>query len=64
MGIFQTLTKDKEEKVVAYLPRFVGLPKEIKVQEELFVDFVEKLLIIDPTKRFSARQALDHDWLK
>lgn len=55
---------DEDEKVVVHVPCFKGLPEEIRCQEQLFVDFLEKLLVIDPTKRFSAKQALEHEWLK
>ena len=50
--------------MLVYFPNFKGLPEEIKCQDKLFVDFLEKLLVIDPSRRLSAQEALNHEWLK
>ena len=34
------------------------------VQDELFVDFVEQMLNLDPVERLTASEALLHPWLE
>ena len=37
---------------------------DIESQDPMFLDFVLKLLDVDPTRRLSAEEALNHEWLK
>jgi len=37
---------------------------EIQEKDALFLDFVMKLLDIDPGRRLSADEALNHEWLR
>ena len=37
---------------------------EFKVCSELVLDFIRKLLVVDPKKRLSAADALQHPWFK
>jgi len=34
------------------------------VDDEVFIDFIEKCLIIDPEFRITSDQALSHEWIK
>ena len=34
------------------------------IEDELFLDFVMKCLEIDPERRFSASEAMEHPWIK
>lgn len=44
------------------MPEKIDL-SDIKQRDELFVDFITKLLDIDPYRRLSAEEALNHEWL-
>mmetsp|Transcript_36729 Transcript_36729/g.88778 ORF Transcript_36729/g.88778 Transcript_36729/m.88778 type:complete len:287 (+) Transcript_36729:551-1411(+) len=54
---------DDERSLVYILPKKTTLKHRLGTDDELFIDFVEKLLRVDPAKRSSAATALEHPWL-
>ena len=51
-----------EEYILLY-PKKTSLKHRLRVNYEKFIDFMENLLQIDPNKRMSTRQALQHPFL-
>jgi len=49
--------------VSIYRPKRTCLKKRIGSDDEDFIDFLEELLQVDPDKRVSATEALNHPWL-
>jgi len=45
-------------------PKKTTLQRRIKSDDVLFLDFLRKLLTVDPTRRPTASEALQHPWLK
>jgi len=45
-------------------PKKTTLQRRIKTDDVLFLDFLRKLLTIDPSQRPTASEALQHPWLK
>ncbi|KAK6786460.1 hypothetical protein RDI58_014985 [Solanum bulbocastanum] len=45
------------------IPEETSLEHQLSVSDPLFLDFVRKLLEINPQKRLTAKEALDHPWL-
>ncbi|KAK4351338.1 hypothetical protein RND71_030651 [Anisodus tanguticus] len=45
------------------IPKETSLENQLSVSDPLFLDFVRKLLEINPQKRPMAKEALDHPWL-
>jgi len=41
----------------------MSLEHQLSVSDPFFLDFVRKLLEINPQKRLTAKEALDHPWL-
>eukprot|EP00916_Digyalum_oweni_P017230 GHVL01028184.1.p1 GENE.GHVL01028184.1~~GHVL01028184.1.p1 ORF type:complete len:843 (-),score=145.46 GHVL01028184.1:1909-4404(-) len=46
------------------VPKSATLKQRLRTDDDDFVDFVKNLLLIDPSLRPSAREALNHHWLK
>lgn len=49
--------------VSIYRPKRTCLRKRVGSDDDDFIDFLEKLLQVDPDKRVSATEALNHPWL-
>jgi len=45
-------------------PKRTSLQGRVRTDDQLFLDFIRQLLTIDPDKRLSANEALQHPWLK
>lgn len=45
------------------IPQETSLEDHLQVSDELFLDFVRSLLEINPQKRPTASEALQHPWL-
>jgi len=50
-------------KIHILVPKKTTLKARVKVEDPYFLDFVRWLLEVDPTKRPSAREAMNHPWL-
>lgn len=54
---------DEDKSLVYIFPKKTTLKHRLGTDDALFVDFVSKLLTVNPSKRYSAAQALEHPWL-
>eukprot|EP01102_Stenamoeba_stenopodia_P008153 TRINITY_DN2318_c0_g1_i2.p1 TRINITY_DN2318_c0_g1~~TRINITY_DN2318_c0_g1_i2.p1 ORF type:complete len:542 (+),score=111.83 TRINITY_DN2318_c0_g1_i2:322-1947(+) len=55
---------EKRDSSYSFLcPKKTSLKHRLKVPDELFIDFISKLLILSPSERLSASEALNHPWL-
>lgn len=54
---------DDELKIHLLVPKKTTLKHRLKCEDPYFIDFVRWLLEIDPTKRPSAKEAMQHPWL-
>lgn len=54
---------DEELKINILVAKKTTLKKRLKCEDKHFLDFVRWLLEIDPLKRPSAKEALQHPWL-
>lgn len=54
---------DGDLKIHILVPKKTTLKSRVKADDAYFLDFVRWLLEIDPTKRPSAREAMNHPWL-
>ncbi|EKX31033.1 hypothetical protein GUITHDRAFT_83483, partial [Guillardia theta CCMP2712] len=60
--IYDRLSDDNGSLVYIF-PKKTTLRHRLGTDDELFIDFIDKLLQVNPTKRFTAEQALHHPWL-
>ncbi|CAM9761340.1 unnamed protein product, partial [Hapterophycus canaliculatus] len=44
-------------------PKRTSLKRRLRVEDEEFLDFVTTLLLVDPTRRPTASEALGHPWV-
>lgn len=54
---------DGDNKIHIMVPKKTTLKARVKAEDPYYLDFVRWLLEIDPTKRPSAKEALQHPWL-
>ena len=57
----------KEKKLLLVIPdlkKYIKLKDEISIIDEAALDLLKKLLELDPEKRVSATEALEHDYFK
>lgn len=57
----QVLSLLWEERTAEYIP-YKSFSEWPDVQDEAFKDVVKGMMKLDPTKRLTARQALEHPW--
>lgn len=50
-------------KIHILVPKLTTLKKRLRCEDAYFVDFVRWLLEVDPLKRPTAKEALQHPWL-
>lgn len=55
--------EDGDVKIHILVPKKTTLKHRLKCEDAYFVDFVRWLLEVDPTKRPSAKEAMQHPWL-
>jgi len=69
--IYQSPEKDKNlnesiprrKKIQILIPKRTSLKYRLKVEDANFLGFIKALLELDPEKRPSAKDALNHPWL-
>ncbi len=54
---------DGDLKIHILVPKKTTLKHRLKCEDPYFIDFVRWLLEVDPTKRPSAKEAMQHPWL-
>ncbi len=60
----ERLREDDFDKVNVLIPRRGSLKNIVRTDESLFLDFLQRLLKIDPNMRPSAKEALGHPWFR
>ena len=50
-------------KINVLVPKKTSLRSRLHCDDELFLDFLRALLDIDPYRRLSAKEALQHPWM-
>jgi serine/threonine protein kinase len=54
---------DRGRKLVLLVPKKTSLRSRLRTEDEQFLDFIEKILKVDPAERWSADEALQHPWI-
>jgi serine/threonine protein kinase len=54
---------DRGRRLHLLVPKKTSLQQRMRTDSEQFLDFMTRLLQLDPTKRPTAREALEHPWL-
>jgi len=55
---------EDEELGILRIPSSRTLQDAVPCEDDEFLDFIIKCLEIDPEKRFSASEAMEHPWVK
>lgn len=55
--------KEDPGMVRIYMPKYTNLKARLNIEHKSFIDFLSKCLKIDPSVRFSAKEALKHPFL-
>lgn len=50
-------------KLVLLVPKTSSLKARLRTEDVEFIDFIEKILKVDPSERLSAEEALQHPWI-
>ncbi|XP_039132100.1 homeodomain-interacting protein kinase 2-like [Dioscorea cayenensis subsp. rotundata] len=56
-------TNEETDQIEYLIPEKSTLARELQVSDKMFLDFLEHLLQINPQRRPTAKQALQHPWL-
>ena len=56
-------TEEMSGSVVVLRPKRTCLQKRVGADDDDFIDFLEKLLAVNPADRLSASEALEHPWM-
>ena len=59
----KSVISDDDLKINILVAKKTNLKKRMKCEDKHFVDFVRRLLEVDPLKRPTAKEALQHPWL-
>ena len=59
----KSVISDDDLKINILVAKKTNLKKRMKCEDKNFVDFVRRLLEVDPLKRPTAKEALQHPWL-
>ena len=59
----KSVVSDDDLKINILVAKKTNLQKRMKCDDKHFVDFVRRLLEVDPLKRPTAKEALQHPWL-
>jgi len=54
---------DEELRIHLLVPKKTTLKHRLRCEDPYFVDFVRRLLEVDPVKRLSAKEAMQHPWI-
>ena len=54
---------EDEEQGILRIPDSRKLEQFLVVDDEPFIDFIKKCLVLDPDQRFSASEAMKHPWI-
>ena len=57
------MLSDEDLKINILVAKKTDLKKRLKCDDKHFIDFVRRLLEVDPLKRPTAKEALQHPWL-
>ena len=55
---------EDEELGILRIPNSRTLKEAVPCEDTQFLDFIMKCLEIDPVRRFSASEAMEHPWIK
>lgn len=61
---FSPFLIEEDEAGILRIPASRTLADASRCRDELFLDFVSRCLELDPAKRWSASEALQHEWIK
>jgi len=61
---FSPFLIEEDQVGILRIPSSRTLEEASKCRDKLFLDFVKRCLELDPKKRWSASQALQHEWIK
>merc|ERR1712038_610238 len=59
----KSMLSDEDLKINILVAKKTDLKKRLKCDDKHFIDFVRRLLEVDPLKRPTAKEALQHPWL-
>ena len=57
------MQEDRTGKINILIPKKTNIKARLHTEDPFFIDFISKLLDIDPDRRLSAKEALKHPFL-